>query len=215
MTASAPAETAVLARAAPGCRRRRSRSRRRRRPAAAGSPWSSSDLAAARATPPPCATRARRAGPASPAARARRWASSSAIDRPDELGRVGERRVVGRHLRLADQAHHLRLRKGVLERLQEEVADHPLGLGTEDVEGIGGREVGVGGALVGEQAHLRPVPVGDDQVVVAGKRCQRRDGDVDVAAPGSRPAGTSPRSRRAFPPTATPGASSVAQRWPP
>ena len=107
-------------------------------------------------------------------------ASVLVVERADELGRVGERRVVGADQGLADQARHLTAGQGVLERLEEPVADHALGLGPQDVEGVGVGERGVLGALQGQQPDLGAVAVGDDQIVIAGQRGQGvgRGGDV-------------------------------------
>ena len=57
-------------------------------------------------------------------------------------------------------------RQGVLHGLQQPVADHALGLGTEGVEGVGLREPLIVGGLQGEDAHLGAVTVGEDQLVL-------------------------------------------------
>ena len=103
------------------------------------------------------------------------------VHRADELGRVRERRVVDVHLGLADEAHDVPAGEGVLERLEEEVADHPLGLGAQDIQGIGTGEHGIGGALVGQEAHLGAVAVGDDELVVGRQTGQGGDGHGHVA----------------------------------
>jgi hypothetical protein len=59
------------------------------------------------------------------------------VDRPDELGRVGEGRVVGSDEGAADQACNPPAGQSVLERLYEPVSDHSLGLGADYVERIG------------------------------------------------------------------------------
>ena len=89
-----------------------------------------------------------------------------AVLRADELGRVLEGRVARRHFGLADQADDLPAREGVLERLEQEVADHPLGLRTEDIERVRVRQRRVGRALVGQQPDLWPVAVGNHHLVV-------------------------------------------------
>src|SRR4051794_24252219 len=76
----------------------------------------------------------------------------------------------------------------IAELLLEHVADHPLRLGDENVERIGvdGR---VGRALQREQADLRAVAVGDDQLVVGrhrGERLARRAGVLTLVLGGQR-----------------------------
>ena len=63
----------------------------------------------------------------------------------------------------------------VLHRLQQPVADHPLGLGAEHVERVRRGQVRVGGALQRQHADLGAVAVGDDQLVLGGQRGQRVD----------------------------------------
>ena len=104
------------------------------------------------------------------------------IDRADELLRApeGRVRVVDDHLReqRGDGAAAL---EAVHELLIEQVADHPFGLGAEDVERVRlGR--GVGLALEGEQPDLRSVAVGDDDVVLGRELDDRLDGGGDVRA---------------------------------
>ena len=102
------------------------------------------------------------------------------VDLSDELGGMFERRVVGVHQRLAHQAHHLVARQRVLEGLQEEVADHPLGLGPQNVEGVGVGQGGVLRTLECQQPDLGSVAVGDHQVVGPCHRGQRLDGTHHV-----------------------------------
>ena len=73
----------------------------------------------------------------------------------------------------------------VADLLLDEVADHALGLGAEDVERIG-LDVLVGRALQGEQADLRTVAVGDDELVLARDPGEGlgRDPDVGPLMPG-------------------------------
>ena len=102
------------------------------------------------------------------------------VHRTDELGRVGERRV-GR----VDLGHRQHGGERLLERQQvpqlllDQVADHPLGLGAEDVERVAGHVV-VRGRLQREQADLRAVAVGDDELVLDRDRGQRPAGGRDV-----------------------------------
>ena len=57
----------------------------------------------------------------------------------------------------------------VAELLLDDVADHPVRLGAEDVERIDGH-VRVRGALEGEETDLRAVPVRDDELVLERER---------------------------------------------
>ena len=92
------------------------------------------------------------------------------VDRPDELRRVAEGRVVGVDLDHRQDRRERQLeRQQVAELLLDEVADHPLRLGAEHVEGIG-LDVLVGLALERQQPDLRAVAVGDDQLVLARRR---------------------------------------------
>ena len=75
---------------------------------------------------------------AQPFSAASRSASSLLVDRADELGRVGERRVVRVDLDHREDARERLLeRQQVAQLLLDHVADHPLGLGAEDVERVG------------------------------------------------------------------------------
>ena len=53
------------------------------------------------------------------------------------------------------------------KRLEQPIADHPLRLGAEDVERVGGEQARVTGALQRQQPHLGPVAMSDHQLVVA------------------------------------------------
>ena len=95
---------------------------------------------------------------------------SLVVDRADELGRVGERRVVGVDLdhRQDRRERHLE-RQPVAQLLLEHVADHALGRGPEDVERVGLLFL-VGGGLQGEEPDLRAVAVGHDERVPSRRR---------------------------------------------
>ena len=85
------------------------------------------------------------------------------------------------HEHLRQQRGDLAVRQLVAERLLEQVADHALALRAEHVEGVG-RDLGVGGGLQCEQAHLGPVAVRDDQLVLTGQLGEAASGFRDVAA---------------------------------
>ena len=86
---------------------------------------------------------------------------------------------------------------------EQPVADHALGLGAEDVERVRPVELRVGGALQGEQADLRAVAVGDDELVLLGERRPGRGRPARRWPAGRRrPASARARSR-ALPPRAT------------
>ena len=76
------------------------------------------------------------------------------VDRADELGRVREGRVVPADQGPADQAGHLAAGQRVLQRLDQPVADHALGLRAEHVERVGPGEGRVVRAL--QRQHARP-----------------------------------------------------------
>jgi hypothetical protein len=82
-------------------------------------------------------------------------------------------------LDLRQDRDHLAPGRRVAEFLREHVADHAVGLRTEDVE----RRRGLSrGGLEGEQSDLRPVAVRDDQLVSAGELRQRAGRDTRVGA---------------------------------
>ena len=72
-------------------------------------------------------------------------------------------------------------RQDVAQLLLDQVADHPLGLGAEDVEGVG-LDLVVGGRLQRQQADLRAVAVRDHQFVLAGEGRERAGRDAHVLA---------------------------------
>ena len=102
------------------------------------------------------------------------------VDRPDQFGRALERRVGCADQRLADQARDLAAGQRVLQRLDEPVADHSLGLRAEHIERVGMSQGRVAGTLQRQQADLRAVSVGDDQFVLAGQRGERGNRFEDV-----------------------------------
>ena len=98
------------------------------------------------------------------------------VDRPDELRRVGERRIGGGHQGLVDDRRDLPAGQRVLQRLHQPVADHALGLRAEHVQRVGPCQGRVGRALQREHADLGTVAVGDDELVPVGQRRERLHG---------------------------------------
>ena len=109
------------------------------------------------------------------------------VDRADELGRVLERGIVRVDLDHRQERRERPLdRQQVAQLLLDHVADHPLGLGAEDVERVrlDGR---VRGALEGQQPDLRAVAVGDDELVARPRSARAATAAVaDVRRAGSR-----------------------------
>ena len=105
------------------------------------------------------------------------------VDRADELRGVGERVVVGIDLGHGQDGGD-RLLEGheVPELLLDEVVDHALSLGPEDVEGIAGVTVGVARGLEREEADLRSVAVRDDELVGGRDRGEGPAGHFDALA---------------------------------
>jgi hypothetical protein len=104
------------------------------------------------------------------------------VDRPDRLRRIGEGGVVGVDLHQREKRRETLLeRQLVPELLLDQVADHPLRLGSEQVERVR-VDLGVGGALQREEPDLRPVAVGDDELVVERKGRERLARDARVRA---------------------------------
>ena len=107
---------------------------------------------------------------------------SLVVDRPDRLRRVAEGRVVPVHLDEGQQRREPLLeRQLVPELLLDQVADHALGLGPEQVERVR-LDLRVGRALQREQPDLRPVPVRDHELVLERERRERLAGGARVLA---------------------------------
>lgn len=86
--------------------------------------------------------------------------------------------------------------------LLDDVADHPLRLRAEYVERVG-RDVLVREILQREKSHLRPVAVGDDDLVLAGQARQGLAGCSPTFARNRSAVIGSPRRASALPPRAT------------
>ena len=117
------------------------------------------------------------------------------VDRADRLRGALERRVAGVHHHLGQQRRDARVAQLVDQLLLEQVADHALGLGAEHVERIRLDPL-VGLALERQQAHLGPVSVGDDDVVLGRQRGDRLDRGADVAALGGHVRGLAAAEQR-------------------
>jgi hypothetical protein len=61
------------------------------------------------------------------------------VNGADRLRRVREGRILAPHDHLGQQRRHASSGQRVRELLLEQVADHPLALGAEHVEGVGGK----------------------------------------------------------------------------
>ena len=173
--------TRAAARTWSGCRRRRCR--RPRSPARAASSSAGSRRCAAGSGE--ATTRRQRVtvrlAPSSRSAAACSRASSSVYDGTDELGRVGERRVVR-----VDLGHREHRRERLLERQQvaqlllDQVADHPLGLRTR------ARRTGTPGAssyaaaCSASSPTCGPLPWRDHELVLERERGERLAGGADV-----------------------------------
>ena len=104
------------------------------------------------------------------------------VHRPDELGRMGERRVGRVHHDHREQGGHLLSRRQqVPQFLLDQVADHALGARVQHVQRVGlGALVRLG--LKGQQADLRAIAVGHHDAVVGGQRRDRAGRDPDVVS---------------------------------
>ena len=110
--------------------------------------------------------------------------SLGVVDGTDELRRVGEGGIVAVDLDHREERGERDLgRQEVAELLLDHVADHPLGLGAEDVERVR-LDLLVRRRLQREQAHLRPVAVRQHELVVLGDRRERPGRDRDVGPLG-------------------------------
>lgn len=98
----------------------------------------------------------------------------------DEIRGPVEGGIVGPHEGVGGEGGDTTARERVVKRTGQQRADHALGLGTQQVQGVGSAEGGVGRALHGEQADLRAVAVGDDQLVFLREGRQGGGDPVDV-----------------------------------
>jgi hypothetical protein len=122
-------------------------------------------------------------GEAPPALGSQLFGLLGGVDRADRLRRVVERRIVEVHLDHGEQRRERMLRgQQVAELLLDEVADQPLGLRAEHVEGVRVDPRRVGGRLHREHPDLRTVAVGDDELVLERDGGERLAGVADVAA---------------------------------
>ena len=89
------------------------------------------------------------------------------VDRSNELGRVAEGRVVGVHLDHGQDGGQRHLEgQHIAQLLLQQVADHALRLGAQDVQWIG-LDVRIGRRLQRQQPDLRAVAVRHDQLMRA------------------------------------------------
>jgi hypothetical protein len=107
---------------------------------------------------------------------------TAGVDRADELRGGGEGRIRSVDYGLRHHRDDGTGDAGVAQLLGEPVADHPLGLGTEGIQGIGPGQGGIALALHGQEPDLGSVAVTDDQLVRGGERREglRRALDVMV-----------------------------------
>jgi len=104
------------------------------------------------------------------------------VDRPDGFARTAEGRVRRVDLDLGQQdGASAPGGQQVAQLLLDQVADHPLGLGAQDVQGVGTCAPALR-ALQRQQSDLGPVAVGDDQLMRHGEGRQGRGGDADIAS---------------------------------
>jgi hypothetical protein len=95
------------------------------------------------------------------------------VDRADELDGIGEGGIVRVDPGLAHQASGRLAGHRAAQRPDQPVPDHPLGLRAERVQPVRAAQRGVTRALQGQQADLRPVAVGHDEVVGPAERRER------------------------------------------
>ena len=111
-------------------------------------------------------------------------ASALLVDRADELRGIVEGRIVGVDLdHRQDRRQAEPQRQEVAELLLDEVADHPLRLGAEDVERVR-LDLGVGSRLERQEPDLGAVAVRDDELVIAGDAGEALSRDADVGPLG-------------------------------
>lgn len=99
---------------------------------------------------------------------------------PHEFRGSCEGRIVGPYEGVGDERGDPATGQGVVEGAGQQGADHPLGLGAEQVQRIGGAEGGVGRAFHGEQADLGAVAVSEDDLVLVSQSSQGGGHPVDV-----------------------------------
>ncbi|CAI8779185.1 NAD-specific glutamate dehydrogenase [Pseudomonas sp. IT-232MI5] len=104
------------------------------------------------------------------------------VDRADRFGRVLEGRILGVDFNLGQQGgkRHFEIEQ-VAQFLFDDVADHAFGFGTEHVQRVRA-DGGVGRRLQRQQADLRAIAVGDDQLVAGMDLGDLLGGDADVGA---------------------------------
>lgn len=106
------------------------------------------------------------------------------IDGADELRGVLEARIGGIDLHHGQQrGQRLLERQEIAEFLFQHVTDHALGLGAENIERIGFLGF-VGRPLQRKQPHLRPVAVGDDDLMFGRQWRDRLSRDARVPSLG-------------------------------
>lgn len=124
-------------------------------------------------------------------------------DRPDELCRVPERRVVAVDDLLGDQRDH-RGAQMPGDGLLEPLADQPPGLGDQVAQWVGPGQGSVRGALQRQQANLWAVAVHDHHLVVPGE-CGKRPGDMRHLVDLRRGAGSLTSPQQGGPARTQPG----------
>ncbi|CAI8896061.1 NAD-specific glutamate dehydrogenase [Pseudomonas sp. IT-P260] len=104
------------------------------------------------------------------------------VDRADRFARVLEGRVLGVDFNLGQQGgeRHFEVQQ-VAQFLFDYVADHAFGFGTEHVQRVRG-DGGVRRRLQRQQADLRAIAMGDDQLVARMDLGDLLGGDADVGA---------------------------------
>ena len=103
------------------------------------------------------------------------------VDGADKFGRIGKRRILGINLHLSQQRGDIAARHQVFQLLDQHVADHALGLGTQHIQRIGGY-LGIGAVLQGQQADLRAVTMHQYHVVLLSDQGDGLGGSCNVLA---------------------------------